>query len=135
MMFYASLGMSLFAFPFFLLVNSGSFVYFVCAELTLILLSQMFVAPCFGTMVALFPYALRYRGIAVGSCLGLAFLGGSTPYISAHLIRYTGLNYSPAAYLCLISGLACIGVLFIGRYQLQNQGIDLDPQGLSQGAA
>ncbi len=134
MMFYASLGMSLFSFPFFFLVHTSSFICFIAAELVLILLSQMFVAPAFATMASLFPYAIRYRGVAIGASFGLAFLGGSTPYISAHLIRYTGLAWSPAFYLCLISTLACASVMMISRHQSRSQAISLDPQALYQGA-
>ncbi len=127
MMFYASLGMSLFSFPFFFLVNASSFVGFIMAELVLILLSQMFVAPAFAAMASLFPYAIRYRGVAIGACIGLAFLGGSTPYISAHLIRYTGLAWSPAFYLCFVSTLACVSVMIIGRQSWHMRSMDLDP--------
>ncbi|MBP6103590.1 MAG: MFS transporter [Gammaproteobacteria bacterium] len=134
MMFYASLGMSLFSFPFFFLVHTSSFICFIAAELVLILLSQMFVAPAFATMASLFPYAIRYRGVAIGASFGLAFLGGSTPYISAHLIRYTGLAWSPAFYLCLISTLACASVMMISRHQWRSQAMSLDPQALYQGA-
>lgn len=124
MMFYASLGMSLFAWPFFFLVNTGSLFSFILAELTLVLLSQMFVAPAFTVMTTLFPYAIRYRGIAIGASLGMAFLGGSTPYISAHLIRYTGFAWSPAVYLCLISSVTCVFVMMIGRQQVASRGLE-----------
>jgi len=134
MMFYASLGMSLFSFPFFFLVHSASFMCFIVAELVLILLSQMFVAPAFATMASLFPYAIRYRGVAIGASFGLAFLGGSTPYISAHLIRYTGLAWSPAFYLCFISTLGCASVMVISRQQWRSPAISLDSQAVYQGA-
>ncbi len=97
------------------------------AELLLILLSQMFVAPAFAAMASLFPYAIRYRGVAVGACIGLAFLGGSTPYISAHLIRYTGLAWSPGFYLCFVSTLACVSVIAIGRQSWHTRSMNLDP--------
>jgi MHS family proline/betaine transporter-like MFS transporter len=121
MMFYASLGMILFSFPFFLLVGSGNLSCFVFAELTLILLSQLFVAPAFGAMTQLFPYSVRYRGIAVGNCLGLALLGGSTPYISAKLIERTSLSWSPAFYLFMISTLGFIAVITIIRNKDESQ--------------
>lgn len=119
MMFWASFGMALFSFPFFFLVESGNFLFFVIAELTLILLSQFFVAPAFATMAQLFPYPVRYRGIAVGNCLGIAFLGGSTPYISAKLIQYTSLSWSPACYLCLISLLGLTSVVLVIKTRVE----------------
>lgn len=135
MMFYASLGMSLFSFPFFFLVNSGSFGYFIVAQLVLILLAQMFVAPAFGVMASLlFPYAIRYRGVAIGESIALALLGGSTPYISAHLIRYTGLAWSPAFYLCVVSISGFIAVMVTRKRQQGVQSMNLEPQMVYQGA-
>lgn len=110
MMLAASFGITLFSFPFFLLVESNSFPFFIFAELTIILLAMAFAAPATATMTQLFPYAIRYRGVAVGDCIGLAFLGGSTPYISANLVKYTGLSWSPAFYLCLIGFMGFISV-------------------------
>ncbi len=135
MMFYASLGMMLFSFPFFFLVNTGSLVYFIVAQLIFILLAQMFAAPAFGVMAFLFPYAIRYRGVAIGESIALAFLGGSTPYISAHLIRYTGLAWSPAFYLCLVSISGFIAVMVTRKRQQDVPSINaLNPQAVYQGA-
>jgi MFS family permease len=113
MMFCGSLGMALFSFPFFFLIESGSFYLFIFAELMLILLSQFFVAPTFTTTAKLFPYRIRYKAVAMGNCIGLAFLGGATPYISAKLIKYTGSSYSPAYYLFLISVMGFFAVVSI----------------------
>ncbi|RYE15545.1 MAG: MFS transporter [Rickettsiales bacterium] len=103
MMLYASCGMSIFAFPFFFLISSGSFFNFIFAELALLILSQLFVAPAFTVMMRLFPYSIRYRGVALGNCIGLAFLGGITPFVSLNLIKLTELKWSPAIYLFTIS--------------------------------
>ena len=62
-------------------------------------------------MSKLFPYSVRYRGMAVGNCLGLAFLGGSTPYISGYLVKYTGSACSPAIYLLVVAVLGFLSVL------------------------
>jgi MHS family proline/betaine transporter-like MFS transporter len=102
-MIFASGSMALFAFPFFMLIEAQSLYLFITAELVLILLSQIFVAPAFMVIAKLFPYELRYRGVAIGNCLGLAFLGGSTPYISSFLISATNISWAPASYLFLIS--------------------------------
>jgi MHS family proline/betaine transporter-like MFS transporter len=118
MMLTASLGMTLFSFPFFFLVQTKSLYLFVGSELILIFLSQMFVAPAFTTMARLFPYEIRYRGLAMGNCIGMALLGGSTPYISAHLIKYTGVLWSPAIYLFSVSVLGVIAVIMV-KYKLE----------------
>lgn len=112
MMIYASLGMALFSIPFFMLIQLKNILIFVLAEGFLILLSQFFVAPAFAVMSTLFPYNVRYRGIAIGNCLGLAFLGGLTPYISSNLIKWTGLQWSPGIYLMIISILGLFATIF-----------------------
>lgn len=111
MMLYASLGMIIFSIPFFLLIQSGCLWCFIIAELALVCLSQLFVAPAVEVMSQLFPYSVRYRGMAVGNCLGLAFLGGSTPYISGYLVKYTGSACSPAIYLLVVAVLGFLSVL------------------------
>lgn len=115
MMLYASLGMAIFSFPFFFLIGSNNLFNFIAAELILILLSQFFVAPAFTVMAQLFPYHVRYRGIAIGNCLGLAFLGGLTPYISSYLIQTTDLSWSPAFYLCTVSIVGFFVVVLIQK--------------------
>lgn len=115
MMVVSSFGMAIFALPFFIMVNSGSFYLFVMAELILVLLSQFFVAPAFTTMATLFPANIRYRGLAVGNCLGIAILGGITPYLSSILIEYTGVLYAPSLYLFLVASLAFTVSIFIKK--------------------
>lgn len=122
MMLGASVGITLFAFPFFFLVESGSFIAFIIAELSVVLMAEFFVAPALATMVHMFPYSIRYRGIAVGGCLGLAFLGGSTPYISANLVKYTGLSWSPAFYLFAVGLLGFFSVILAMRLLAQKAG-------------
>lgn len=63
----------------------------------------------------LFPTKIRYSGIAVSYNLGFALFGGLTPFISLSLIYYTGLVTTPALYLIVISLLAIVSLLFIGR--------------------
>lgn len=113
MMLYASSGMVLFSFPFFILIEFKTLPYFLIGEIILILLSQFFVAPAFTVMAKLFPYQLRYRGVAMGNCLGLAFLGGGTPYICSYLVKITGYSWAPIFYLFIISGLGLLASLSI----------------------
>lgn len=122
MMTYASLGMALFSVPFFILIQLKSLFIFIVSEILLILLSQLFVAPAFAVMSDLFPYNVRYRGIAIGNCLGLAFLGGLTPYISSNLIKITGISWSPGFYLLIISTLGFCAVIL--SQKLSNNNLD-----------
>lgn len=103
MMIGASVCMTLYAFPFFWLVKQDNIYVFVTAELLLIILSQMFVAPSFATLANLFPKKIRYRGLAVGNCIGIAFLGGITPYLSSIMVQGTQIEWAPALYLFSIA--------------------------------
>jgi MHS family proline/betaine transporter-like MFS transporter len=115
MMLRASLGIIIFAVPFFLLVKQENIYVFVFAELILILLSQIFVAPAFAVLANLFPKKVRYRGLAVGNCLGIAFIGGVTPYFSSILINETGLEWSPALYLLVVAINAFIATILLKK--------------------
>jgi MHS family proline/betaine transporter-like MFS transporter len=126
-MIYASLSMAIFAVPFFLLVGSGSLVCFIVAELVLILLSQLFVVPGAAVMIQMFPSDIRYMGVAIGNCLGLAILGGPTPYISGYLIKHTRLSWSPAVYLLSVALLGFICTLIAERkLNRQSHGVILN---------
>jgi MFS transporter, MHS family, proline/betaine transporter len=81
----------------------------------LITLSQLFVAPALEIIIKIFPDNMRYRGVALGNCIGLAFFGGSTPYISGYLIAKTKLTWSPAIYLFIIAILGFASVLIVKK--------------------
>ena len=113
MMLFASGSIFLFAVPFFAMITSGNVILFILAELVLIFLSQIFAAPAFVALALLFPRHVRYRGMAISNCLGLAIFGGSTSYICALLVSVIGVSWAPVLWLMGVSfaGLcATIGV-------------------------
>lgn len=113
MMLGASFGITVFSVPFFFLVKHSNVYIFVFAELVLILLSQTFVAPAFAVLANLFPKKVRYRALALGNCLGIAFIGGTSPYLSSILIRSTGLEWSPSLYLLAVAASAFVTTILL----------------------
>ena len=54
---------------------------------------------------------LRYKGAALGYCIGMALFGGTAPYISTLLIKWSGDNSLPFLYLILVSLIGMGGVI------------------------
>lgn len=120
MMLTASGGMALLGVPLYWLLETKNFYAFVGAEMILIMLSQLFVAPAFGVLTQIYPVELRYRGMAIGVSTGLALFGGGAPYISVFLITQTGISWMPGVYLTILAAITYICVLNIGlRYKLK----------------
>ncbi len=56
-----------------------------------------------GFMQVLFPTSMRYRGVSVNFCLGMALCGGTAPMLLTYLIQVQNLSlYTPAFYLISI---------------------------------
>ena len=116
MMLYGAIGITLFLIIIFYLIYAVSLVLFVAAELGMVLCIALFFAPSAAITAQLFPYAIRYRGVALGNCIGLAF-SGTCPYICSTLIEHTGIQWSPVLYLILIS-IFGIGAIYFALNKL-----------------
>jgi MHS family proline/betaine transporter-like MFS transporter len=112
LMLCANLGIVFFIGIFFLLVSRQSFLPFVLAELILSILTGLFLAPSFAVKAQLFPYEIRYRGVALGTCIGSA-IAWTTPYVSARLIQYTGFSWAPVFFLSAISILGLVTMVLV----------------------
>ena len=74
-------------------------------------ISQFYVAPINAFISQLFPISLRYKGAALGYGIGMALFGGTAPYISALLIKWSSNNVTPFLYLAVISIIGMGGVI------------------------
>lgn len=115
MMKLANILMFILAIPLFLMLEATSIFSFISAELLLLLISQLFVAPAFAVLTKIFPYNLRYRGLAIGLSIGTALFGGCAPYISLFLINYTGLSWAPAIYILGLSLMSFVCLVTLER--------------------
>jgi MHS family proline/betaine transporter-like MFS transporter len=120
LMIISSFSTLLYAYPFFYMVFKGSFLFVLMAELILLGISQLYVAPINAFISKLFPTHLRYKGAALGYCLGMALCGGTAPYISTLLIKISGNNIMPFCYLIFVSFLGLVGVLLGQRIITKN---------------
>ena len=106
--------MAAFAWPLFLMVNTGS------ATMLALGLSIMMVlghAPVYSTLAAfyaeLFPAHVRYSGISIGYQSAGIILGGFMPLIASSLILWTGGNAWPVALCIAVQALIAATALFL----------------------
>ncbi|HEX4206372.1 MAG TPA: MFS transporter [Ktedonobacteraceae bacterium] len=107
--------MLLFAFPYFLLLNTGSVVLVI---LGIVLSLAVFHAFVYGPQAALiaehFSTRLRYSGASIGYQLAAPFAGGLAPLVAEELLHNYAGSYIPIAIfiiiLAIISFLAVLGL-------------------------
>jgi MFS transporter, MHS family, proline/betaine transporter len=98
------------AIPLFMMMARDTLV--LIPVLVLGLLGAWLCAPAYPLMLQMFSPQQRYSGIAFSFNLGIALFGGTTPIVSAFLIKKVGLNYAPSFYLVILA------VLFIACYSM-----------------
>lgn len=96
--------------PMFMVLGSKSIIV---ATLVMIALGGMLTLNdgCLPSFLAeQFPTAVRYSGFAVSFNLANALFGGSAPFISTSLIKWTGNNLAPAWYLAAAAAISLLAV-------------------------
>ncbi|MFB4393331.1 MULTISPECIES: MFS transporter [unclassified Pseudomonas] len=106
----AAAGLTVLAFPIFLMLNSGNPVVILTGLIVLGLLVAVTAVMDVVLLVEVFPASIRSSGAALGHNLALATLAGPGPFIAAALISMTGNANLPAVYLAAVS-LVCLVVL------------------------
>jgi MHS family proline/betaine transporter-like MFS transporter len=102
MMTWGALGQIALTLPLFLIYTKGSLGGIVVAQMVFLMLSSAFLAPSSAYLNTLFPPECRYSGIALGTCLGTAFFGGTTPLLCSHLAETLGPLMGPSFYLIMM---------------------------------
>ena len=118
------IGLAILAFPFFLLVNTGSFGLLVLA---LILVLSIAHAAVFGPQASffseLFPTSVRYTGLSMGYQIAGALFGGPLPAIGTALVAVlAGAPWLFAGYLVLTALISIVGAAVLP----QNRSDDVD---------
>jgi len=111
-MMYAALLLTISAYPFFWVFEHGSVFLIVLFQAFIMILTEAYTGPSNAFMYQLFHTSQRYTGVALGYTLGLALFGGTTPYISANLVKYFNSPYMPAFYLMIIGLLGFMGAVW-----------------------
>lgn len=112
LMSYAAFLMIAVLYPFFWIFENGTLTAIIFSQAILMIIVEAFTGPSNAFMYRLFRTQHRYTGISLGYTLGLAIFGGSTPYISANLVKYSGSPYAPVFYLMGVGALALTSVIY-----------------------
>lgn len=107
----------LYAFPYFLLLNTGSVVAIFLATVIGFGLLWGSVNAILGTMIAeSFSPEIRYSGATLGYQVGAAIFGGSAPLIATALRQASGGEWWPIAiYIMVCAGLGLVASFFVAR--------------------
>jgi MFS transporter, MHS family, proline/betaine transporter len=104
-------GLTLLAYPIFLMMNSGNHATILFSLAILAVLVATTAVMNVVLLVEVFPASIRSTGAALGHNVAAAVLAGPGPFIAAALIKLTGDPNIPAWYLAGVS-LACFLVLW-----------------------
>lgn len=109
---FGAIGMTLAAFPFFWLIDTGSTAMIMLA---FVLANTLCHAAMVGVMPAffseLFSTEVRYTGIAFGHEIASVFAGGMSPLIATALLATFGASWPIACYLMLLGAISVIAAL------------------------
>jgi len=109
LMSWGALGQIALILPVFMVYTGGGLVWILGAQMILLMFAEAYISPSNAYLNSLFPANCRYSGVAFGSCLGVAFFGGTTPLICRHFAALFG-PLGPSFYLM---GMALIGFIAV----------------------
>ena len=94
-----AIGFAVFAYPLFLLLNTGSLLAAITAHAALAAIESVFVSASLAAGAELFATKVRSSGYSVGYNLSVAVFGGTAPYVATWLVARTGNELAPAYYV------------------------------------
>ena len=94
-----SVGFVVFAYPLFMLLNTGSLVAAIAAHAGLAAIEAVFVSSSLAAGAELFATRVRSSGYSIGYNVSVALFGGTAPYIATWLTARTGNELAPAYYV------------------------------------
>lgn len=104
------------AIPVFFLLQTLNPIYIMIGQCLLGILTAGIAGAGHGFMQGLFPVQMRYRGISINFCIGMALCGGTAPMILTYLIESRHFNlYIPAFYLISIAFIFLITILNLSK--------------------
>jgi len=106
-----SIGFAVFAYPLFLLLNTGSLPAAIAAHATLAAIESVFVCASLAAAAELFATRVRSSGYSIGYNLSVAVFGGTAPYIATWLVARTGNEIAPAYYVIAAAVVTLLTVL------------------------
>ena len=94
-----SIAFAVFAYPLFLLLNTGSLPAAIAAHAALAAIESVFVCASLAAGAELFATRVRSSGYSIGYNLSVAVFGGTAPYVATWLVARTGNEIAPAYYV------------------------------------
>ncbi|MGH3582847.1 MAG: MFS transporter [Mycobacterium sp.] len=113
MLIAGSLCFAVFAYPLFLLLNSGSLAAAISAHCALAAIESVYVSTAVTAGVELFATRVRYSGFSIGYNIAVAGFGGTTPYVVTWLTQRTGNPLAPAFYVIVAAVVSLATVLVL----------------------
>ena len=80
----------------------------------MVLLYVPYAGACPAFHAEIFPTRVRYTALSIGYNIAVAIFGGFAPFIATFLIKVTGNNHAPAAYV-VIAALVTLVILLRTR--------------------
>jgi MFS transporter, MHS family, proline/betaine transporter len=108
------IGYAVFGYPFFLMASSGVTQLALLSQMLMILLYVPYAGACPAFYAEIFPTRVRYTALSIGYNIAVAIFGGFAPFIATFLVRATGDNHAPAAYV-IIAALVTLAILWRTR--------------------
>ncbi len=106
-----AIGLVVWAFPYFLLVDTGSLVLLFVAATVGGIASSLVYGPIAAYLGELFEPHVRYSGASLAYQLASILVSGGTPFIMTALLGATGTSMSVSAFLCLMGLATLVSVL------------------------
>ena len=94
-----ALGFAAFAYPLFMVLNTGSLVAAIAAHAGLAAIESIFVSASLAAGAELFATRVRSSGYSIGYNVSVAIFGGTAPYVATWLVARTGNEIAPAFYV------------------------------------
>jgi MFS transporter, MHS family, proline/betaine transporter len=94
-----AVGFALFAYPLFLLLNTGSLAAAIAAHAGLAAIESVFVSASLAAAAELFATRVRSSAYSIGYNVSVAIFGGTAPYVATWLVARTDDELAPAYYV------------------------------------
>jgi MHS family proline/betaine transporter-like MFS transporter len=105
------IGLILFSWPLFRLLDSGDAVSALAGQLGFAVLVAAYAGPMPCVLVEMFRPATRCTALSLSYNLALGLAGGTAPMVAVYLVNREQFDMGPAAYLIVVSALSLIAAL------------------------
>lgn len=111
LLYIGGIGFAVFAYPLFLLLNTGSLAAAVAAHVALAAIESVFVSASLAAGTELFATRVRSSGYSIGYNVSVAVFGGTAPYVATWLVDRTGNQIAPAFYVIAAAAVSVATIL------------------------